>query len=137
VDCVFCRIVAQEIPADFVLQENEVVAFLDVRPVFPGHVLVVPKQHHETLWDLPPALRASIFDATTRLSVAVRDATESDGIFMANNNIVSQSVPHFHAHVVPRKRKDGLRGFFWPRGKYADGEAASMAGAIRSLLAST
>jgi histidine triad (HIT) family protein len=134
VDCVFCRIVGGEIPADFVLEEAEVVAFLDARPVFPGHVLVIPREHHETLWDLPPHLRNTVFEATTRVSVAVRDATDSVGIFMANNNIVSQSVPHFHVHVVPRKRKDGLRGFFWPRGKYAEGEAAAMAASIRSLL---
>jgi histidine triad (HIT) family protein len=134
VDCVFCRIVAGEIPADFVLQETEVVAFLDARPVFPGHVLVIPREHHETLWDLPAELRNTLFEVTTRVSIAVRVATDSDGIFMANNNIVSQSVPHFHAHVVPRKRKDGLRGFFWPRGKYAQGEAATMAASIRTHL---
>ena len=134
VDCVFCRIVADEVPAHFVLEEADVVAFLDARPVFPGHVLVIPREHHETLWDLPQQLRNTLFEATTRVSVAVRDATTSDGIFVANNNIVSQSVPHVHVHVVPRNKKDGLRGFFWPRGKYGDGEAAVVAAAIREAL---
>jgi histidine triad (HIT) family protein len=134
VDCVFCQIVAGQVAADVLLDEDDVVAFLDVRPLFPGHTLVVPRQHFETLWDLPGDLRNRLFEATTRLAVAVKAATDSDGIFVANNNIVSQSVPHFHVHVVPRRRKDGLRGFFWPRGKYAAGEASAIAASIRQAL---
>jgi histidine triad (HIT) family protein len=138
VDCVFCQIATGQIPAHLVLDEDEVVAFLDARPVFPGHVLVAPRAHREALWDLPDDLRDRIFEATTRVSVAVRQATASDGIFMANNNIVSQSVPHLHVHVVPRRRKDGLRGFFWPRQRYAsDAEAAAMATSIRDALGDT
>jgi histidine triad (HIT) family protein len=86
------------------------------------------------LWDLPGDTRDKVFEATTRVSLAVKTATGAEGIFVANNNIVSQSVPHFHVHVVPRRKKDGLRGFFWPRGKYGEGEAAAMAASIRSAF---
>jgi histidine triad (HIT) family protein len=113
-----------------------VLAFLDARPLFPGHVLVIPRQHHETLADLPTDLIQPLFDAVQRLSRAVPDAMESTGTFVANNNKVSQSVPHLHVHVVPRRPKDGLRGFFWPRQRYDDdGHAARTAAAIRDALA--
>jgi histidine triad (HIT) family protein len=129
--CVFCRIVAGELPAHVVLDDDRFLAFLDTRPLFPGHVLLVPKAHHETLWDLPDDLLGPLNERTRRLAVAVRSAMESAGIFTAMNNVVSQSVPHLHVHVVPRNRKDGLRGFFWPRTKYgSEEEAAGVAARI-------
>ena len=133
--CLFCRIAAGEEPAHRVLEDDDFVAFLDVRPVFPGHVLLVPRAHHEAIWDLPPDVLTPLAERTQRLSVAVRDAMDAHGIFNAVNNIVSQSVPHVHVHVVPRRRKDGLRGFFWPRTKYASAEeAAEVAGRISDAL---
>ncbi len=133
--CTFCSIVAGELPAAVVLDESEVLAFLDVRPVFPGHVLVVPRSHHETLTDLPIDLIPSVFEAAQRVAAAVLPALGADGTFVAMNNTVSQSVPHLHVHVVPRRRKDGLRGFFWPRQKYeSDDSMAEVAGRIREAL---
>ncbi len=126
--CVFCQIAAGEKPAHVVLDDDEFLAFLDIRPLFPGHVLLVPKTHHGTLWELPDDLLGPLNERTRRLAVAVREATGAQGIFTATNNVVSQSVPHLHVHVVPRNPKDGLRGFFWPRTKYASEEdAAAMA----------
>ncbi len=133
-DCVFCAIVAGELEAHVVFSDDDTIAFLDTRPLFPGHSLLIPREHHETIWDLPPVLSATLWANARTLSAAVRDATGSQGVFVANNNIVSQSVPHFHLHVVPRNRKDGLRGFFWPRRKYAEGEAEAVAAAIRDAL---
>ena len=133
--CVFCAIVAGETPAHVVDEDERWLAFLDVRPLFPGHTLLVPRAHHEAIWDLPDDLAQELTGRVQRLSVAVRDAMGADGVFNAANNIVSQSVPHLHVHVVPRVRKDGLRGFFWPRTTYAsDGEAAAVAERIRSAL---
>lgn len=120
--CVFCRIIAGELPAEIVLDEASVVAFLDHRPLFPGHVLVVPRDHHETLAELPVTEVEPLFAQVRRLSRIVPEVLGATGSFVANNNIVSQSVPHLHVHVVPRRFKDGLRGFFWPRVDY-DGEA--------------
>ena len=117
--CLFCRIVAGEVPATVVLDEPDVVGFLDIRPVFPGHVLIVPRPHHETLADLPVGQLAPLFEATQRVTRAVTAALGAQGTFVAMNNVVSQSVPHLHVHVVPRTKGDGLRGFFWPRVKYA------------------
>ena len=121
--CVFCQIVAGELPASIVFSDDEHVAFLDVRPLFEGHVLVVPREHVETLADLPPERVGPFFTLVRRLSVAVPEAMGAVGTFVAMNNVVSQSVPHLHCHVVPRNFKDGLRGFFWPRTKYADDDA--------------
>jgi histidine triad (HIT) family protein len=118
--CVFCEILKGALPADIVYQSEHVSAFLDTRPLFPGHTLIVPKVHFETIWDVPASLSAHLFDATRLLSVAIKNALNADGIFTANNNIISQSVPHFHIHVVPRKKKDGLTGFFWPRVAYTN-----------------
>ena len=110
-------------------------AFLDTTPLFPGHVLLVPREHHETLMDLPHSLIAPLFEAAQRLSVAVQSATDAQGVFVAVNNVVSQSVPHLHVHVVPRTKGDGLRGFFWPRQKYgSDDEAAAVAARIREFV---
>jgi histidine triad (HIT) family protein len=133
--CVFCAIVAGETPAHLVLDEPEVVAFLDVRPLFPGHTLLVPRHHVEVLADLPGPLIGPYFEAAQRLSVAMETVLGAAGSFVALNNKVSQSVPHLHTHVVPRNRKDGLRGFFWPRTRYADDdEAADIAARLRAGL---
>ncbi|QIG45722.1 HIT family protein [Nocardioides anomalus] len=118
--CVFCRIVAGELPAEIVLDEPDLVAFLDQRPVFKGHVLLVPREHVVTLPDLPAGLRDGFLEAAQRLATAVVDGLGAQGSFVAMNNTVSQSVPHLHLHVVPRTKGDGLRGFFWPRTPYAD-----------------
>ena len=117
--CVFCRIARSEEAGALVLETRAVVAFLDHRPLFPGHCLVIPREHVETIGDLPAALTAPLWDAVRVLARAVEGALGADGSFVAINNRVSQSVPHLHVHVVPRRRGDGLRGFFWPRGRYA------------------
>lgn len=119
--CTFCQIVSGEIDAHVVVDDERFMAFLDIRPVFPGHTLLIPKQHHETIADLPVELVDPFFRLGQRLAAAVPAAVEAVGTFMAINNIVSQSVPHLHLHVVPRRPKDGLRGFFWPRTKYKGG----------------
>jgi histidine triad (HIT) family protein len=130
---VFCRIVAGEEAAHVVLDDDVVVAFLDQRPVFPGHVLVVPRRHVITLRDLAPDEIGPYFERVQWVTVAVEDALEAHGSFVAMNNTVSQSVAHLHTHVVPRRRKDGLRGFFWPRQRYADdAEMAALADRIRA-----
>ncbi|MGI9021397.1 MAG: HIT family protein [Solirubrobacterales bacterium] len=126
-DCPFCAIATGEAEAHVVFSDSVSVAFLDIRPLFEGHTLLIPRDHHETIWDLPDELVAPYFANARRLTAAVREAMEAQGAFVAINNIVSQSVPHLHTHIVPRTRKDGLRGFFWPRGKYADGAAAEAA----------
>ncbi|MEJ7733284.1 MAG: HIT family protein [Polyangiaceae bacterium] len=136
--CIFCRIVAGELAAEVVLDEPPLLAFLDHRPLFPGHVLLVPREHHETLLDLPPALSAPLLDATRRLSAAVLAALDAEGFFVAMNNKVSQSVPHLHVHVIPRRKKDGLKGFFWPRVGYRDAaHMAEVGAAIRAAYQRT
>jgi histidine triad (HIT) family protein len=135
-DCTFCRIAAGELDAHVVFEDEDSMAFLDNRPLFPGHTLLVPREHHEAIWDLPEELTARLYLNARLLSSAVREAMDAQGAFVAANNIVSQSVPHFHIHVVPRNRKDGLRGFFWPRRKYRDNaEAQAAAAAVRSAVA--
>ena len=124
-DCVFCRIIAGEVPAHLVLDDEEFVAFLDARPVFKGHVLAVPRRHYVTLADLPVPAVGPLFERVRLLSAAIPAALGAQGTFVALNNVVSQSVPHLHVHVVPRTKGDGLRGFFWPRGRYASEEEAS------------
>ena len=119
-DCVFCAIVAGERPAVIVARDEASVALLDGRPLFKGHVLVVPVAHTETLLDLPLAAIGPFFAAVQRTARAVEMGLGADGTFVAINNKVSQSVPHLHTHVIPRHRKDGLRGFFWPRQPYQD-----------------
>lgn len=133
--CVFCGIAEGTVDAHVVLDTPEVVAFLDARPLFPGHTLVVPRRHLETIDELPDDLLATLFCEVRRMKAAVQTAMEAHGVFIANNNTVSQSVPHLHVHVVPRRFKDGLRGFFWPRGKYeSDEEAAEVAELVRRQL---
>jgi histidine triad (HIT) family protein len=117
-ECRFCQIIAGEEAAHLVFEDELSIAFLDNRPLFPGHSLLVPRDHHETLADLPLELIEPLFANARLLSVAIPKAMEKPGSFVALNNVVSQSVPHLHVHVVPRQPKDGLRGFFWPRTKY-------------------
>jgi len=133
-DCLFCRIVSGEADAHRVLETPDVVGFLDVRPVFKGHVLLVPREHVVTLPDLPAGLRDGFLEAAQRLATAVVEGLGAQGSFVAMNNTVSQSVPHLHLHVVPRTKGDGLRGFFWPRTSYAEGEAADHAARLRAVL---
>lgn len=133
--CVFCEIVAGRAAAHEVWRDDVAVAFLDVRPVFPGHVLVVPTTHWVTLPDVPAATLGPLFERVQRVSAALPGALDAHGTFVAMNNVVSQSVAHLHVHVVPRRRKDGLRGFFWPRQRYADdAEAAATAARIADAL---
>ncbi len=133
--CVFCDIVAGEASAAVVLETDDVMAFLDRRPVFKGHVLLVPKVHVVTLPDLPAELRDPFLAAGQRLATAVIEGLGAQGSFVAMNNIVSQSVPHLHLHVVPRTKGDGLRGFFWPRRRYRDDEEMeAVADQLRSSL---
>ena len=133
-DCLFCAIVAGEQEAEIVFEDDLSLAFLDHRPLFPGHSLRVPRVHHEAIWDLPDDLVEPLFLNARLLSGAVREAMGAQGAFVAANNVVSQSVPHFHVHIVPRNRKDGLRGFFWPRRKYKSGEEAEAAAAVRAAV---
>jgi histidine triad (HIT) family protein len=123
------------VPATVVAESASTVAFLDHRPIFPGHTLVVPREHVVTLRDLAPDQVGPFFRDVQRVAVAVEDGLDAQGSFVAENNVVSQSVPHLHVHVVPRRRKDGLRGFFWPRTKYTDGAAMEeVAARIRRSL---
>ena len=118
--CVFCAIVTSRTSEDGVFADGSTMAFLDHRPLFPGHVLLVPRDHYELLTDLPADLIAALFRNAQLLAQAVKTAMDADGTFIAINNGVSQSVPHLHVHIVPRKKGDGLKGFFWPRVKYRD-----------------
>jgi histidine triad (HIT) family protein len=122
--CVFCAVVAGTTPGLQVAETADAVAFLDTRPVFPGHVLVVPRKHIEVLGDMPGSSLGEFFAFVQRMAVAVERGLGAGGTFVAMNNRVSQSVPHLHVHVIPRTKGDGLRGFFWPRTKYASDEAA-------------
>ena len=134
-DCVFCSIVAGDADAHRVLQDDHAVAFLDARPLFPGHVLVVPRVHHETLADLPVTQIEPLFQRVRWLAQALERAVDAEGTFVAINNRVSQSVPHLHVHVVPRTKGDGLKGFFWPRNPYeSDEHAAEVAQRIRDAI---
>jgi histidine triad (HIT) family protein len=134
-DCAFCRIASGELPAAMVLDEPDALAFLDVRPVFAGHVLVIPRAHVDTLTDLPEEAVGPLFTTVQRVARAVVAGLGAQGTFVAVNNVVSQSVPHLHVHVVPRTKGDGLRGFFWPRTRYDDDEhMVAVAGTIRAAL---
>lgn len=140
-ECLFCRIISGALEAYTVFEDERVMAFLDHRPIFPGHCLLVPKKHYETLIDLPRSLIEPLFSSAQLLARAVELALDAEGTFVAMNNRVSQSVPHLHIHVVPRRRKDGLRGFFWPRRRYANEDEARdvqrvMQQTIRKLISS-
>lgn len=119
----FCKIASGELPTHMVYQDGDAIAFLDNDPLFPGHVLLCPREHYETLMDLPGRLNGPIMSKTQLLASAVEAAVDAEGSFIAMNNRVSQTVPHLHIHIVPRKRRDGLRGFFWPRRRYKDDES--------------
>jgi histidine triad (HIT) family protein len=132
---VFCSILAGEVPAHVVLDDDVTLSFLDARPLFPGHVLVVPRAHVGTLTDLPTDEVGPYFERVQRVAAAVRSAMGAQGSFVAMNNTVSQSVPHLHTHVVPRTKGDGLKGFFWPRTTYRDdAHAAQVAATIAAAL---
>ncbi|MEO5839956.1 MAG: HIT family protein [Acidimicrobiales bacterium] len=136
--CGFCDVIEGRVEAVVIARTEHTVAFLDRSPVFYGHTLVIPIDHHETLGDLPPELLEPLFAEAQRLSAAVERGLGAAGSFVAMNNRVSQSVPHLHVHVVPRNRKDGLRGFFWPRLRYRDdAHMAEVAGALREALSAS
>ena len=120
--CIFCDIAAGTLAAPIIFESPDSLAFLDHRPLFAGHCLLIPRAHIETLTDLPPERVGPLFVRARLLCAAVEKALDADGTFLAVNNKVSQSVPHLHIHIVPRRRKDGLRGFFWPRNKYPSSE---------------
>ncbi len=119
-ECQFCRIASGTLAAAIVLDNEHAIGFLDHRPLFPGHCLLIPRAHYQTISDLPPDSVEPLFQEARLLCRAVEEALGAEGSFLAINNRVSQSVPHLHVHIVPRRKKDGLRGFFWPRGKYRD-----------------
>jgi histidine triad (HIT) family protein len=134
-DCPFCAIVAGSEPSHVVYEDEHTLAFLDNRPLFHGHSLLVTRQHVETLGDLPAGLVGPLFSAAQILSRAVPEAMQKPGSFVALNNVVSQSVPHIHVHIVPRMPKDGLRGFFWPRTRYeSEKEMAAVAAKVRAAV---
>lgn len=132
--CVFCDVVAGDLAAEVVFEDESFLAFLDHRPVQKGHILMVPRQHLATLLDLPPDLHERFVANAQHLAAAVVDGLGAQGSFVAINNVVSQSVPHLHLHVVPRTRGDGLKGFFWPRHKYREGEQKEYADRLRAVL---
>jgi histidine triad (HIT) family protein len=134
--CIFCEIITGSAPADIVWADERAVAFLDRRPLFRGHTLVVPAQHVVQLCDLPAADTGPFFRRVQMLATVMPEALGAGGTFVAMNNIVSQSVAHLHVHVVPRTKGDGLRGFFWPRHRYEEGEPAEFADRLRAALAS-
>ena len=134
--CVFCDIAASRIAAAIVLEDDASIAFLDHRPLFPGHVLLAPRAHVPTLLELPRAALEPFFANAQRLAAAMSQALGAQGSFVAINNVVSQSVPHLHLHVVPRAKGDGLRGFFWPRRRYGAGEMEAVAARLRAALGS-
>ena len=136
-DCLFCDIVAGVVAGHVVLETEDMVGFLDIRPVFKGHTLLVPRRHVGTFPDLPADLRDPFLGVGQRLATAMVDGLGAQGSFVAMNNTVSQSVAHLHLHVVPRTKGDGLRGFFWPRTKYVDGEAEEYADRLRAVLEDT
>jgi histidine triad (HIT) family protein len=134
--CLFCEIANCETSATVVFEDDDSLAFLDHRPLFPGHCLLIPKEHFETLADLPKELIAPFFSTVQLLARAVELALDAEGTFVAMNNRVSQSVPHLHVHIVPRRRRDGLKGFFWPRHKYeSEKEMLTIERTIRSAVA--
>jgi len=134
-NCAFCKIVRND-EGLRVFEDEHTIAFLDHRPLFPGHCLLIPRSHFETIQDLPDSLLAPLFANVRMLSAAVELGIRAEGTFIASNNRVSQSVPHFHVHIVPRRKGDGLKGFFWPRRKYKSAEETSaVLSALRAAIA--
>ncbi|MGH2729661.1 MAG: HIT family protein [Actinomycetota bacterium] len=132
--CKFCAIARGESAAHIVFEDEASLAFLDHRPLFHGHLLLITRDHHTTLTDLPEELVGPLFTTARLLATVVEEAMAAEGSFVALNNRVSQSVPHLHVHIVPRRRKDGLRGFFWPRHRYDDdAQMATVAAKIRAV----
>lgn len=129
--CVFCQIIAGDLHSYIVYEDEHSIAFLDSHPLFPGHVLLCPRTHYETLLDLPQRLNGTMLTTTQLLARAVEAAVDAEGTFIAVNNYVSQTVPHLHIHIVPRRRRDGLKGFFWPRQNYKDDQARE---AVRNAI---
>lgn len=135
-NCTFCKLIGREVEGHVVFEDEVSLAFLDRKPLFPGHCLLVPKDHYETIVDLPTNLITPLFRNVQLLAHAVEKGLEADGSFVAINNRVSQSVPHLHIHIVPRRRKDGLKGFFWPRHPYKDQEdILKIQNVLRSTIA--
>lgn len=134
VACKFCEIASGRAEAEIVFEDARTLAFLDARPLFPGHTLLIPRDHHETFTDLPAALLGPLFGNAQLITRAVQEAFGAEGSFVAINNRVSQSVPHLHVHIVPRRPKDGLRGFFWPRSTYKEGEMREAGDKLRAAL---
>jgi histidine triad (HIT) family protein len=122
--CVFCGIIAGEVQAHRVFEDEQTLVFLDTGPLFAGHCLICPKQHYDTLADVPPALLQPLFETAQLVSRAVEHGLGAGGSLIAINNKISQSVPHLHIHVIPRTKGDGLKGFFWPRRPYRDSQHA-------------
>lgn len=136
-NCIFCKITHGEISADVVYEDDHSLVFLDNAPLFAGHCLVCPKEHFDTLMDVPPGLLEPLFVVAQRVARAVEEGIGAEGSFVAINNRVSQSVPHLHVHVIPRRRKDGMKGFFWPRRPYgSDEERKTTADLLRAALKS-
>jgi len=134
--CTFCKIIRGEIQGYIVFEDKVSIAFLDHRPLFPGHCILIPRNHYETLVDLPTVLVSSLFTNVQLLARAVEKGLGAEGSFVAINNRVSQSIPHVHVHVVPRRKKDGLKGFFWPRQSYKDQNAiVEVQNILRSTIA--
>jgi histidine triad (HIT) family protein len=133
-ECIFCKIVKKEIKASLVLENEKFIAFLDKSPIFKGHTLLIPKKHIETLFDFSEDYLKEFSVETKRIAEGVKKGTNCDGILLINNNIVSQSVPHFHVHIIPREKGKPLRGFMWPRTKYKEGEEEEFADRIRTAL---
>jgi histidine triad (HIT) family protein len=132
--CAFCKIVRND-EGSRVFEDEYTIAFLDHRPLFPGHCLLIPKSHFETIQDLPQSLVAPLFANVRILAAAVELGMQAEGTFIAANNRISQSVPHFHVHIVPRRKGDGLKGFFWPRRKYGSTEeVAAVLNALRAAI---
>lgn len=135
--CIFCDIIAKNLPSEIVHDDDVAVAFLDRTPLFVGHVLVVPRSHVVTLGELSIESVGPFFERVQKIARTIPKALASQGTFVAMNNVVSQSVAHLHVHVVPRTKGDGLKGFFWPRTKYKSEEAMVETGQkIRDALAS-
>ena len=131
---IFCQIIAGSQPAEVIMRTERTIAFLDVRPLFAGHTLVCPIEHFETLYDLPADLSAELLTTTRTIGLAQQTALDAQGTFVANNNVISQSVPHFHLHVVPRSKGDGLKGFFWPRTRPSAADLRIVGDQLRAAL---